>query len=89
VNHPDRSNHFLPANEPWNLVASGPTGDDVRVEYFAGLRPLRVLKRYRENPYLVQLEALEPGLHVIYAITTANGKKEISHPAPILFQARK
>ena len=86
--HPGRENHFLPANEPWNLLASGPMGDNITVEYFAGPKPLKVLKRYHDNPYLVQLEPLEPGLHIIHAITTIGDKKEISHPSAVLFQER-
>jgi hypothetical protein len=89
IHHPGREDHFLPADEPWSLVASGPVGSGVHVEYYAGLRQLRVLKTYNDNPYLVQLEALPPGLHVIYAVTTSDSSKEISHPSAVMFQRRK
>ncbi|MFO8014375.1 MAG: hypothetical protein R6X20_13845 [Phycisphaerae bacterium] len=80
--------HFMEAGVPFNLLACGPFGKDVTVEYWAGLKRLKVLRRYRDNPYLVQLEPLPPGLHVLHAITTVDGKREISRPAPILFQRR-
>ena len=78
-------NSFLAANEPFELVASGPLGDDLSVEYYAGLKQLDVLagKEYR-----VRLEGLPPGLHSIYAITTVNGQREISRPVTILFQEK-
>ncbi|MGC9454446.1 MAG: hypothetical protein ACP5HU_06240 [Phycisphaerae bacterium] len=84
-----REIHFMEANRPFNLLASGPIGENVTVEYYAGLRKLEVLHRYRDNPYMVRLEALPPGLHVLYAITTVDGEKEICWPQPILFQSRE
>ena len=87
MHHPGREDHFLPADEPWNLVASGPVGD-VRVEYYAGLQRLQVLKTYDNNPYLVQLEGLPPGLHIIHAVTTSGEAREISHPSTVMFQRR-
>lgn len=87
--HPGREDHFLPADEPWNLVASGPIGGDVRVDYYAGLRKLRVLRTYNDNPYLVQLEGLPPGLHVIHTVTTVGEFQEISHPSTVMFQRRE
>jgi hypothetical protein len=86
--HRGRENHCLPANEPWRLLASGPLGEDVDVTYYAGLRQLQVLEGHTANPYLVQLEPLPPGLHVIHAITTSGRNREISHPSTVLFQTR-
>jgi hypothetical protein len=68
---------------------SGPVGSGVRVEYYAGLQKLRVLKKYDNNPYLVQLEGLPPGLHVIHAVTTRGDFQEISHPSTVMFQQRE
>lgn len=79
-------NSFLAANEPFELVASGPLGDDLSVEYYAGLKQLDVLAG---KDYRVRLEGLPPGLHSIYAITTARGQEEISRPVTIMFQERK
>ncbi len=83
-----REIHFMAADEPFELLAAGPIGDDVTVEYYAGLEKLEVLNRHRDNPYIVRLRGLSPGLHVIYAITTVDGEREISWPQPILFQGR-
>jgi len=88
ANHFGRENHFLPANEPWRLVASGPVGDDVSVAYFAGLKKLKVLKQYGDSPYVVQLEPLPPGLHAIHAVVRVGETEEISHPSTVLFQER-
>jgi len=79
-------NSYLAANEPFELVASGPLGEDLSVEYYDGLTPLKVLAG---QDYRVTLEGLSPGLHSIYAITTVGGKKEISRPVTIIFQERK
>ena len=78
----------MAAGQEWELVASGPTGTQVKVEYFAGLQPLRVVKTYDDNPYRVRLEGLEPGLHAIYAITTVDGVQEISRPVTVFFAPR-
>jgi len=79
-------NSFLAANEPFELVASGPLGDDLSVEYYADLNRLKVLAG---SDYRVRLEGLPPGLHSIYAITTFGGRKEISRPVTIMFQQRE
>jgi hypothetical protein len=83
-----REIHFMEADKPFELLAAGPIGEDVTVEYYAGLKKLEVLARHRDNPYMVRLEALPPGLHVLYAVTTVDGDKEFSWPQPILFQRR-
>ncbi len=86
--------HQMAADEPFNIMASGKMGPDVRVEYYADLEPLKVIFKYRNSPYLVRVEGLPPGLHNLYAITTytdAGGKeqKEISRPQMIYFHERK
>ena len=78
----------MPADEPWNLVASGPRGDHVGVEYYAGLKKLKVLRTYDNNPLVVQLEPLPPGLHLIHAVTTVGDKRGISRGQTILFHSR-
>ena len=84
-----RPARLLPANEPWNLVASGSLGEDVTVEFYAGLKKLDVLKTYDENPFLVQLEGLPPGLHIIHAVTNSPDGTEISSPSTVMFQQRE
>jgi len=37
-------NSFMEAGVPFELVASGPLGDNLNVEYYAGLTKLKVLK---------------------------------------------
>lgn len=69
-------------------MASGPLGERVTVDYYAGLKKLQVLRRYGDNPYVVQLEPLPAGLHVIYAVTSEETRQEISHPSTIMFEAR-
>ena len=64
-------------------------GEHVEVEYYAGLKKLRVLKSDRDNLYTVQLEPLPSGLHVIHSVTRFGGKEEISARNPILFQTQK
>jgi hypothetical protein len=81
-------NSFLAADEPFELVASGPLGTDLNVEYYAGLTRLEVLEEH-STPYRVTLQAPEPGLHAIYAITEWNGQREISRPVTIMFQKRR
>ncbi len=81
-------NSYMEAGVPWELVASGPLGDDLKVEYYAGLEKLEVLKVHG-SPYRVTLGALPPGLHAIYAITTVDGIREISRPVTVLFQKRR
>ena len=84
-----RETHFLAAGEPWNLLAAGPTGEGIEVQFYADLEPLEG-ERHSQSPYFLEMPPLEPGLHVIYAITTfADGTREISHPSVILFQARE
>jgi len=80
-------NSYLAANEPFELVASGPAGDDVKVTYYADLEPLEVLETHG-TPLRVTLKAPGPGLRGVYAITEWDGKKEISRPITILFQTR-
>lgn len=84
---PGHVHHMMAAGEPFHLLASGPTGDDVTVEYFADLEPLKVIKTYG-SPYIVQLEGLPVGLHNLYAITTIGGRQEISRPQMIFFAER-
>jgi len=81
-------NSFLAADEPFELVASGPLSEDVKVEYYAGLGKLEVLRQHG-TPYRVTLAAPEPGLHALYAITEWNGRREISRPVTIMFQKRQ
>jgi len=81
-------NSFLAANEPFELVASGPLGKDLKVEYYAGLKKLEVLKEHG-SPYRVTLAAPEPGLHAVHAITAWDGQREISRPVTIMFQKRQ
>ncbi len=83
-----REIHYLEANKPWPLLASGPKGDNVKVEYFAGLKKLKVQKMIGEDPYNVILEPLEPGMHAIYLKVTVDDKPSLTHPHPILFQKR-
>jgi len=75
----------MEAGKPWELMASGPLGEGLKVKYFADTKELKVLKTIDNNPYRVTLEPLESGLHVIYAITTLAGAREISHPVSIFF----
>jgi hypothetical protein len=82
---PGWHNSLLEADKPFELVASGPLGKEVRVEYYAGLRKLKILKG---KDYRVTLEGLEPGLHAIYAITTVDGVKEISRPVTVFFHGK-
>ena len=81
-------NSCLAADEPFELVASGPLSDDLNVEYYAGLTKLKVLKEH-STPYRVTLAAPEPGLHAVYAITQWEGHREISRPVTIMFQKRR
>ncbi len=81
---------FMAANEPWELVASGPLGEDVKVTWYSGLEPLEVIESHDDNPYRVTLKGLEPGLHVIHAIVDmGNEGKEISRPTTVLFTERQ
>ena len=57
--HAGRENHMVAADEPWNLLATGPAGDDIEVDYFAGLRKLKVLRSYCDNPYAVPARATD------------------------------
>lgn len=79
-------NSHLAADEPFEVVASGPTGDGVKVEFFADLEPLKVQKRH--GLYRLAARGLPPGLHALYAVTTVGGKKEISRPVSIMFHRR-
>lgn len=87
-------NSFLAADEPFNIVASGPLNPDgstkdLKVTFYAGLTPLKTTPKSPDNPYRVTAEALPAGLHSIYAITELEGKQEISRPVTIMFQKRK
>ena len=81
-------NTYLAADEPFELLASGPVADDMKVEYYAGLQQLKVIKEHG-NPLRVTLAGPGPGLHAIYAITEWNGQREISRPVTIMFHKRK
>ena len=80
-------NSFLAANEPFEMVASGPLSKDLKVEYYAGLTKLKVIKEH-STPYRVTLKAPAPGLHALYAVTEWSGQREISRPVTIMFQKR-
>ncbi len=77
-------NSTMLADQPFRLLASGPTGDDVTVAYYDGERELNVIETHG-SPYHVTLEALPAGLHTIYAITTIGEAQEISRPVSIWF----
>lgn len=79
-------NCMLEARKPFPILAMGPTGPGLKVEYFAGDEPLRVLSG---SGYQVVVDGLEPGYHAIYAVTTLGDLREISRPVGILFQERK
>lgn len=84
--------HQMMADEPFHILASGPVGESVKVEYYADLDPLKVLQTLRA-PYLVQVEGMSAGVHNLYAITTwtdVEGKeqREISRPQMIFFHER-
>ncbi len=81
-------NSFLAADEPFELVASGPLGKDLKAQYYAGLSKLNVLQEHG-TPYRVTLAAPEPGLHAVYAVTEWDGRREISRPVTIMFQKRQ
>lgn len=82
-------NSHMAAKEPFEIVASGPVGEGLKVEFYSDLQPLRVLKQPdKANPYRLTVEGLAPGLHVLYAITTVDGRQEISRPVTVMFHAR-
>ena len=78
----------MEAGTPWELVATGPLGEGVAVEFYAGLRKLKTTRRDPANPYRVTVEPLPPGWHAIHAITTVGGVREISRPVTVFFHAR-
>jgi len=81
-----QQHHYMEADKPFPILATGPVGAGVEVEWFAGLEPLTVTQTHRDNPYLVEAEGLPAGLHVLYAITTLpDGTREISRPQMIFF----
>jgi len=78
--------HFMEADQPFPILATGPVGEGVEVQWYAGLRPLTVTGTHRDNPYLVEVEGLPAGLHILYAVTTLpDGAREISRPQMIFF----
>lgn len=81
-------NSHLAAGEPFEIAASGPTGPGVTVEFFADLEPLKIARRDKANPYRVRADGLPPGVHVLYAVTTADGKAEISRPVTVMFHPK-
>ena len=85
-----RHNSLLAAGEPFEIVASGPTGGDVKVEFFYDAQqPLKVRQAQAGNPYRITAEGLPAGVHVIYAVTTIAGEREISRPVPAMFLPRQ
>jgi hypothetical protein len=81
-------NSHLAADTPFEIAASGPIGDGVKVEFYADLNPLKVLWRAGDNPYRLTAGGLPPGLHVIYAMTTVDDKREMSRPVTVMFHRR-
>jgi hypothetical protein len=81
-------NSHLAADEPFEMVASGPTGEAVKVRFYADLEPLKVARQDRSQPYRLTAAGLPPGLHVLYAITTIGGTVEISRPVTVMFHRR-
>ena len=79
-------NCMLEAHQPFDILAMGPTGPGLDVQYFADDRPLKIIEG---SQYRVTVEGLDSGWHAIYATTTLAGTKEISRPAGILFQERR
>jgi hypothetical protein len=77
--YPYWHNSTLKAGAPLEMVASGPTGADVRVTYYEGARALNVVKTHG-TPYRVTLAPLEPGIHGIHAESIVDGVREVSHP---------
>lgn len=72
-------NSILAANTAIEVVASGPAGTAVTVDFYEGARKLKVLKTHG-HPYRVTLEGLEAGLHAIHAVSVVDGVREVSHP---------
>ena len=83
---PPWHNTSIEAERPIEVVASGPLGSDLAVEYYTGTRRLRAVKG--EN-YRVTLEGLSPGLYAIYAITKLGALKEISRPVLVAVHPRR
>jgi hypothetical protein len=79
-------NSCIAAGKSFRVLATGPIGDDVAVDFYADLRKL---KRLGGGLYDPVLEPVEPGLHVLYAITKIGGTREISRPALIYFHPTK
>lgn len=75
----------MTAGRPWELVASGPVHEELSVTYYAGLTPLKVRETHDGNPYRVTMEPLEPGVHVIHAVTRFGDRTEISRPVTVYF----
>ena len=82
-------NSHLAADEPFEIVASGPLGPKVQVTFYADLEPLKVVARDKGNPYRLRAQGLPPGLHVLYAVTSIDGREEISRPVSIMFHRRQ
>lgn len=84
----DWHNSHLMADDPFELVASGPIGEGANVRFFADLEPLKVVRQDPSNPYRLTAAGLSPGLHVLYAITVVGEKEEISRPVTVMFHRR-
>jgi hypothetical protein len=72
-------NSTVRAGAPLEIVASGPLGKNVKVEYLEGNRTLKVVKP-GPDPYRVTLESLTPGPHTIHAVSIVDGVREVSKP---------
>jgi hypothetical protein len=79
-------NSCMEADKPFELLAIGPLGKGLKVQYYSGTRRIRKLGG---GNYRVRLEGLPPGLHSIYAVTEVDGRKEISRPVLVMFRKRR
>ena len=86
----DWHNSDLAADEPFEIAASGPLGEGLKVEYyFDAHQPLAIARQDPGRPYRVTAKGLPPGLHVLYAVTRWDGQEEISRPVSIMFFPRR
>jgi|GEM_PF-4561884 len=82
--HAHTVDHVLPANKPFTLLATGPVGANIKVEFYADLKRLERLDD-GSKPYAATIAGLPPGLHSLYAVTTTEKGEQLSRPNPILF----
>ncbi|MCC5830213.1 MAG: hypothetical protein JJU36_12260 [Phycisphaeraceae bacterium] len=73
------------ADKPFDLIATGPLGDDVQVKYFINARQVTPRWTHPQNPYHVRMPPLPRGLHTFTMEVRRGDRVHLSRPVTVSF----